>query len=146
MDPDWQEVGPQLFTRSRHIILHAFFHMDIYTYCPEGQEPFTHPSGTHASGNSSLLHLIPRYQVNQIQLSSTEYDNFGNVQSNTTNFGALAFDTQQELLWVGDHRVRPHYIITEQEDWASNFQRLGSCFVVLWMETGSLHQVPGSST
>ena len=45
--------------------------------------------------------LIPG-QVHQIQLSSPNAAQYGPVP----NIGTIAFDTQQELLWVGEYFVR----------------------------------------
>ena len=45
--------------------------------------------------------LIPQ-QVHQIQLSSPNAAQYGPVP----NIGTIAFDTHQELLWVGEYFVR----------------------------------------
>ena len=41
-------------------------------------------------------------QVHSIQLPTSDCGNFGP----STTVTALAFDTQQELLWIGDNHVR----------------------------------------
>ena len=45
--------------------------------------------------------LTHKYKVQQIQLPLTEDNQFGPIP----NIATIAFDTQQELLWVGDIHV-----------------------------------------
>lgn len=83
-------------------------------------------------------------QVNQIQLPSADLDTYGNAHNNATNIGALAFDTQQELLWIGDQFVRPIIDIFNHTSLISTALTSGSSHVLFYLETRNLHEVPGS--
>ena len=88
MDSDWQEVRRHNSSQREEVI---------------------YPS-RHVPRKMSLTPGIPvdlrnvltyKYKVQQIQLPLTQDNQFGPIP----NIATIAFDTQQELLWVGDIHV-----------------------------------------